>query len=813
MSRALPLLLFVWGALCLAACPGGDPVSLYATEPLAPSLSEEGVRDLEHLGPLLVDQGVNFGVWSSAASRIDLLLFDDPEDDQPAQQFPLVRFGQVWNLYVEGVGLGQHYGYVAWGPNWPEHEDWYPGSVHGFLADVDSAGNRFNPNKLLLDPWAKALHRDHDWSRASNASGPARTESTWGAASKSVVVRSDYTWSEAEADWREARASRNLPGHALEDLVVYEVHPKGFTADPSSGVTHPGTFRGLGEKASYLADLGVNVVELLPVHEKPLDGGYWGYNNISFFAPEHTYASDSDPNAVLDEFKGMVDQLHQHGIEVWVDVVYNHTGEGGLWRERIYQDDTSLDPGTDAAWYNYDPHETAGIYSYRGLDNAAWYALDEDGLTYWNNTGVGNQTRPNFTPAHRVILDSLHFYVEELHVDGFRFDLAPVLGEVDGDFNHWSDPAQTILQDVVDDPVLVEHDVRVVAEPWSAGGFYNPVLGQFPAGEGGDLAWGEWNARFRDWWRSFVNQDDWALNASEAGIDGGGTITGSWDLYAHNGRGPTASYNFITIHDGFTMYDLVTYPEKQNGCGPLNPICCDDPTSSWCETDSGEEHNRSRDWGSHPEGEALKRQMMRNFFTAMMISHGTPMLLGGDEWLRTQHGNNNAYSTGADNPFNWFQWGTWQQDPERVRMHDFVRQIIQLRRDHGYALAPPAYGASAPLSWKSAANTDAVDWSGRHLMIHYWDSKAGPQLAILINMERSPVEFTLPEGTAWERLVDTQRWFDFADPDSAADFFDTTGADSNRSHNISVTDGLPLDEPTYLVQDSSIVVLRESPAR
>jgi len=794
--------------LALAACGPDDPVSLYETAPLAPSFTEADVAALEHLGPTLVDQGVNFGVWSSAATRIDLLLFDDPESDYPAQQFELVRFGDVWNLHVEGVGLGQHYGYVAWGPNWPVHPDWAPGSIDGFVADVDSAGNRFNPNKLLMDPWALAVHRDHDWLRASNASGPARTESTWGAAAKSVVVHSSYIWSAAEEDWRAARAARTLDGHSASDLVVYEVHPKGFTADPSSGVDHPGTFRGIGQKAAYLADLGVNAIELMPVHEKPLDGGYWGYSNLSFFAPEHSYAADGAPDAVIDEFKGMVEALHAQGIEVWVDVVFNHTGEGGLWRERIYQDDTTLHAATDEGWYNYDPFETAGIYSYRGLDNAAWYALDEDGLTYWNNTGVGNQTRPNHTPTRRLIRDSLRFYVEELHVDGFRFDLAPILGEVDGDFNNWADPATTVLQDIVDDPVLIEHDVRLVAEPWSAGGSYNPVLGQFPVGSSGELAWGEWNAHFRDWWRSFVNSDDYPINSSEGVIDGGGALTGSYDLYAHNGRGPTSSFNFVTIHDGFTMYDLLTYPEKQNGCGPLNPICCDDPTSSWCETDSGENHNRSRDWGSDPLGEAMKRQMMRNFFAGMMLSHGTPMLLGGDEWLRTQHGNNNAYSSGADNAYNWLAWGSWQQDPERVRMHDFVRDVIALRREHAYAFAPQSYDTTAPFSWKSPSNGDDLDWSGRSLMLHYWDPSFGPELLVLINMERSPVDFTLPVGPSWTRLLDTQRWFDFDDPSNASDFFDSGKPDPSQSHNISLDTEVAVDGGVYGVADSSIVVLR-----
>jgi len=415
-------------------------------------------------------------------------------------------------------------------------------------------------------------------------------------------------------------------------MIVYEVHLKGLSADPASGVTQPGTYRGAGEMAPYLADLGVTAVEFLPIHEKPLDGGYWGYNNLSFFAPEISYAATDDPLEIVDEFKWMVDQFHQHGIEVWIDVVYNHTGEGGLWREKLELNDTSFDSGTDQQLVNFDPHEVAGLYSFRGLDNAAYYALSSDGLTYWNNTGVGNQTRSNHRPMRRLILDSLRYYVQEMHVDGFRFDLAPVLAEKDKFYNEWPDVQETVVGDIVNDPVLQEHNTRIVAEPWSLAAF---KLGAFPAAaENENYAWGEWNAHFRDWWRSFVNEDGFRLNSRE-GIDGGGSMTGSFDLFAWNGRAPYHSFNFVTVHDGFTMYDLFSYDEKQNKCGPLNPVCCDAPLSAWCDKNSGEEHNRSRDWGSGEEGEALKRQMMRNLFVAMLMSHGTPLLYGGDEWMRT----------------------------------------------------------------------------------------------------------------------------------------------------------------------------------
>ena len=782
-------------------CPEEPYIGLYQNEPKAPSYSESDIRELAYMGPTEVDQGLNFGVYSERATRVDLLLFQDPEADIPSQQFTMTRFGDVWNIYVEGVGQGQHYGYVAWGPNWPEHPEWYPGSIHGFISDVDSEGNRFNPNKLLIDPYAKAIHRDHDWSKGSAASGPGRTQSTYAAASKSVFVKSDYQWSDSETQWRTARQNPDFEGHAANEVIIYEVHAKGITANPASGVEHPGTYRGLGEKAAYLQDLGITAVELLPIHEKPVDGGYWGYWTLNFFAPENSYAVENDPYRIIDEFKWMVDQLHQHGIEVFIDVVYNHTGEGGLWRSRIYADDFSPDPGTDSASVNLDPKEIASVFSFRGLDNAAYYALTEGGQEYWNNTGVGNQTRPNHTPSRKLIMDSLRFYVEDMHVDGFRFDLAGILGETDLDYNNWDDPVNTVLQDVIEDPVIKRYNTRIIAEPWTAGGNYGPLIGAYPnsiSGEG--IGWSEWNARYRDWWRSFLNEDDWKLNSLEADADGGFVMTGCYDYYSWNGRKPYHSVNFITAHDGFTLYDLFSYNEKRNGCGPLNPVCCDDPASSWCEIETGEVHNRSRDWGQ--DNEHVKRQMMRNAFTALLISHGTPMILGGDEWMRSQLGNNNAYSSGADNEWNWFRWGEWTANDDRHRMHDFVRQLITFRKNHTYALSPVDWGAGAPFSWKNAQNNGDPDWSGKHVMIHYYDASVGPELAILINMERQSTNFTLPEGRAWKRIVDTQSYYD-----TDAYFSTDEALDTKSSYNISLQ---PTDTVggSYVVPENSIVILK-----
>ncbi len=800
--------------LALLSCAAENYPRIYHTESKAPSLTWEGIESLDHMGPTLIDRGVNFAVYSEAAERIELLLFDDPESELPTQQYEMIRQGDVWNIYIEGLGLGQHYGYIAWGPNWTYDPAFYPGSTIGFRADVDSRGNRFNPNKLLTDPWCRAVHRDHDWSAGSTASGPSRADVTYDASAKSVITASEYTWSESETQWRAMRQSGDHPGHDWTDLVVYEVHPKGFTMEVSSGVDHPGTWRGIGEMAPYLADLGITAVELLPIHEKPLDGGYWGYNNLNFFAPELAYSAEyaatGRPDGIIDEFKEMVDQLHQNNIEVIVDVVYNHTGEGGLWRERLY-----FESFEDAYAVNYDPKEVAGLYSFRGLDNRAWYALSADGETYWNNTGVGNQTRPNHTPMKRLIMDSLQWMVDDLHVDGFRFDLAGILGEPDLNYNSWVDPSETVLQDIIDDPLIQQYNTRIISEPWTAAGT-GPGIGGFPTSTNDErYAWMEWNAHFRDWWRSIVNNDDWVLSSDEGGIDGGGTLTGSYSTYGWNGRSPYHAVNFVTVHDGFTMYDLFSYDEKQNGCGLLNPVCCDNPKSVWCDSTSGEDNNRSRDWGQ--SAEAFKRQQMRNLFTALMISHGTPMILGGDEWMRTQYGNNNAYSDGADNPWNWFRWGEWRstEAEERHRMHDFVRDIIALRRDRTYALSPAAYDEGMPFSWKDASNNEMSGdgWSGRQLAIHYYSTDAFPQpeLFIIINMERSDVTYTLPGGRTWARLVDTQQYFDTpgTSSESGGYFDDTPDADVYTSANITLDDPEVIEGGSYTATSTSIVILEE----
>jgi isoamylase len=803
--------------LWLGGCASQDYTRLYFVKDKADSLSWDDIEALDHLGPTLVDRGVNFSVYAANAERVEILLFDDPESDRPTQQFPLTQYGEVWNLYIEGVGEGQHYGYVAWGPNWTHDERFYPGSVIGFRADVDEAGNRYNPNKLLIDPYTKVVHRDHDWGRGSAASGPHNDQPTYGAAAKSVVVSSSYEWQ--DESWREARMSGEHPGHGPADLVIYEVHVKGFSMSSTSnqwGIEHFGTYRGLGEGASYLADLGITAVELMPIHEKPLDGGYWGYNNLSWFAPEVSMSSawqdGGEPVEIVDEFKWMVDQLHAAGIEVIVDVVYNHTGEGGLWRTKLFYDDPDGDWQCDpASAVNLDSQEVASLLSWRGLDSAEYYVLENANQGYYDgSTGVGNQVRANARPGQRMILDSLHYMVEELHVDGFRFDLAAVLGEPDGEAGqYWTLPTDTTLNAVIDDPVLKQYHTRIIAEPWSTaydGSTQYPMSAEDPS-----RGWGEWNANFRDWWRSFLNDDAWPLNARQGAVDFGGVMTGSYDRYAWSGKQPYHTVNFVTAHDGFTMFDLFSYPEKENGCGPLNPVCCNDTCSSWCDPTSGESNNHSRSW-SQGSDESLKRQMMRNAFVGLMLSQGTPMMLGGDEWMRTQYGNNNAYSAWADNEWNWFRWGEWTSQNRnnvfRHRMHDFVRQLIELRKRHPAAFAPEDWEQGvAELQWLAPSGGEAQgeNWASRNLALLYGGEDP---ILLLFNLEQGPVTFTLPSSSSWGMVIDTQSYYDL--PGRSGEptgwFDENPDADPFQSKNVRIDDPLPVSG-SYTVQPRSIVVM------
>jgi glycogen operon protein len=327
------------------------------------------------------------------------------------------------------------------------------------------------------------------------------------------------------------------------------------------------------------------------------------------------------------------------------------------------------------------------------------------------------------------------------------------------------------------------------------------------------VGWYEWNGNFRDLWREFVNYDgtylpsgwsppapNWLLSSTEYKVDTGGTLTGSYNIYAGNGRKPYHSVNFITIHDGFTMYDLLSYDVKENLCGPLDQICCNNPTSPFCDPNSGDNNNRSRNWGQNAE--PYKRQLMRDFFMAMMISEGTPLLLGGDEWMRTQLGNNNAYSDSADNSYNWYDWGTWEASDFRNRMHDFVKKAIQFRRSHTYAFVAADWGGTAPFAWEDENGNSPPNWGSRHLAMHFTDASKGPPLLVLLNMELGPVDYKLPAGT-WARLIDTQSYFETTVCPGS-----TATADPLVSQNITLDAPCAVATGDYSVPSRTIVVLQ-----
>lgn len=829
------------------------PARVYGTCSLAPSFQQlKGEALYDILGPTITDNGVNFAVFAKHATRVEVLIFDssNPDNGQPVTRIPMTKDKDsgIWTQFVYGIGVGTHYGYIAFGPNWPYKKEFVPGTAIGFIEDCDDDGNRYNPNKLLIDPYARRISHDFDWNSGGNpASGDARAISDWKGAAKSVVIKSEYEWSSNEKTWRENRMKGDeFVGHAQNDLIYYEVHPKGFTMRALDDVKNPGTWRGIGEKAKYLKELGITAIELLPVAEKPDDGGYWGYNTIAFFVPEQRFATAIDQkktNGVHDEFKEMVDKLHQEGIEVILDVVYNHTGEGGLWRSKVQDPANSY-----GAQKDFDDRTALTLYSFRGLDNKEYYHVikDSEGRTnhkYLDEPGVGNQFRCNNAPGKRLILDNLRFWVEEMHVDGFRFDLAPALGvhedqiTQDGDTKDYGEQGfdnkfwmentgSTVLQDIIEDEVLNRYHTRLVAEPW--GGFY--VNGCFPKSTKDDSkGWGEWNGRFRDMMRDLVNNDGVLLNREEnlspdwtRKISMGNLLTGSSNMFKDsNGRKPYHSVNVVTVHDGFTLYDVMSYWVKNNKCSVLNKVCCDAAYNAFCDSKSGSDDNRSRNWCQKDCGdngcnenidsqsvcgdtyhEELKRQMIRNLFTLLMISNGTPLILGGDEYMRTQYGNNDAYSDSADNEWNWFRWGDWISTKANVRMHDFVRDLIALRKQYKEFLAPMEYGTTKIQWWwpDGCANATTTGcWDSRSVAMYYPATANTKSLYIMINMEKEAEKtFKLPEGT-WSILLDTQRYFD------SDEYLKGEGIDSNTTNNIWLKSPKTTTE-LYKVKPRTIVI-------
>jgi len=590
------------------------------------------------LGAVWDGRGTNFALASENATAVELLLFGSPEDGKPTAQISLAeRTGCMWHGYLPNVGPGQLYAY----------------RVHG--AFEPQKGLRFNPAKVLIDPYAKAIAGDIRWNDAlfGYVLGGAEEDLTRDERDSSPFIPKGVVIDPA-FDWGgDALARTPWP-----ETVIYELHVKGFTArHPGVEEGKKGTYAALAspQVLEYLSGLGITAVELMPVHQHVddkllVDKGltnYWGYNTVGFFAPHWEYSSSGVLGGQVREFKEMVKALHRAGIEVILDVVYNHTAEGN-----------HLGP----------------TLSFRGIDNALYYRLSpEDPRYYMDYTGTGNSLNMNHPRVLQMIMDSLRYWVLEMHVDGFRFDLASALARE----LHEVDRLSSFFDIIQQDPVLSQ--VKLIAEPWDIGeGGYQ--VGNFPP------LWTEWNARYRDAIRRFWRGDQ--SQTAELAY----RLAGSSDLYQRDGRKPYASINYITAHDGFTLSDLVSYNQKHNEANKDENRDGADENISWnCgaegATDSAEIHQ-------------LRQRQKRNFLATLLLSQGVPMLLAGDEMSRTQNGNNNSYC--QDNPISWLDWSS---DESRSSLVEFTRRLIKLRREHPALRRREFFQAGRTLTnWTNAAN-------------------------------------------------------------------------------------------------------------
>jgi isoamylase len=651
------------------------------------------------LGTYARGEGVNFAFFSRHASRVRLELFDLPEDAKAARAFDLDpernRTGDVWHVWIEGIQPGQLYAYRVDGPYQPKD------------------GHRFNFNKLLLDPFATAISLLPDWdfgpALGYDPSAPERDlvcskVDDAGAMPKCVFTYEHFHWHEDRP-----------PRRPWSKTVIYETHVRGFTIHPGSGVEHPGTYRGLMEKIPYFKELGVTAVELMPVYEfnqrhvlgiNPQTGqplrNYWGYDPVAFFAPKASYSSAGGLGQQKLEFKEMVQAFHGAGIEVILDVVFNHTAEG---------------------------NEQGPTLSFRGIDNTIFYTLAGDKRYYKDYTGTGNTINANHPVVRDHILAALRYWTIEMHVDGFRFDLASVLGR-DGTGNLL--PNAPLLGRIAEDPVL--RDVKIVAEAWDAAGAYE--VGSFS-----ERRWAEWNGRYRDDVRRFWRGDEGMLGLFAS------RICGSADIYTKSGKGPEGSINFVTCHDGFTLNDLVSYRDKHNEANGEN-------------NHDGNGANFSENYGAEGETtdvgiEAMRKGQIKNFLLSLLISRGVPMLLGGDEFRRSQGGNNNAYC--QDNETSWHDWSFLEQHREIFR---FTRGMIAFRRAHPI-LSKEKFYTDAEIHWFGPQG-GLPNWADpkekRFACLIHEDKRS--ELCLMFNAGADAVDFGLPPappGARWHLAVDTSR--------------------------------------------------------
>lgn len=689
---------------------------------------------------------INFKIYSSRATRIELFLYNSASGTQEKLRRVMnLGTGGVWSLSLPvttlssaGITGTAYYGYRAWGPNWPYSASWVKGSATGFVSDVDAAGNRFNPNKLLSDPYARELSHDPTTPAMTNgtvyASGALyRNLDTGSVAPKGIVLAGD------------TQSIGVKPTRAFKDDIVYEVQVRGLTMNDSSiPLASRGSYKGAGLKAAYLASLGVTAVEFLPVQETQNDtnevdpnsdtgDNYWGYMTLNYFAPDRRFSSDKTAGGPTKEFKAMVKAFHDQGIKVLIDVVYNHTGEGGAWN------------AADKTTYN--------VMSMRGLDNPTYYSLTSDMQASWDNTGVGGNYNTHNPIAQNLIVDSLAYWRDTLGVDGYRFDLASVLGNTceHGCYNFdkmdSSNALNRIATELPPRPAAGGSGVDLIAEPWAIGGNSYQV-GGFPSG------WAEWNGIYRDTLRQTQNKlGSVAVTTGQLAT----RFAGSSDLFGDDGRRPWHSVNFMTAHDGFTLKDLYSCNTKNNlQAWPMGP------------SDGGDDNNNSWDQSGIA---ADQRKAARNGLALMLVSAGVPMIVGGDEALRSLNCNNNPYN--LDSSANWLNW-SWSTD--QTNFQAFAKAMVAFRKAHP-ALRPTNYysnvdnnanvmeqsrwfkpdGNVADATYFNDSNNHAIAW--RIDGSEFGDTASA--IYIAHNAWSAQVNFTLPwagTGKSWYRVTDTCTW-------------------------------------------------------
>jgi glycogen operon protein len=635
------------------------------------------------LGATVYPDGVNFCLYSKYSKEVELLLFDNKSDSNPRYVIPLdLKVNHTsfyWHIFVPGLKAGQLYGYRVKGDFEPKN------------------GLRFDGTKLLVDPYAKAVAMNNYDRAAATIPGE-----NCGCGIKSVVVDS------SQYDW-EGDQPLSIP---MNKSVIYEMHVGGFTKHPNSGVPEflRGTYLGVIEKIPYLKELGVTAVELLPIHQfdpsdlpDPTLTNYWGYSTIAFFAPHHGFGTTNDPLTTLNEFRDMVKALHKAGIEVILDVVFNHTAEGN--------------------------HEGPTL-SMRGIANKVYYILEEDQQYYKNYSGTGNTIKANHSIVRRFIMDCLRYWVTEMHVDGFRFDLASILSR-----DEKGNPVDNspILWEIESDPILSQS--KIIAEAWD--------LGQYQLGSFIGDRWAEWNGKYRDDIRKFVKGDEGMMRTFAQ------RITGSPDLFRNLTRDPSRSINFITCHDGFSMNDLVSYNVKHN----------------WANGEKNRDgHNENESWNHGEEGvtnnptiEALRLKQIKNFFAILLLSQGTPMINMGDEVRRTQQGNNNAYC--QDNEISWMDWDLVKKNQGLLK---FVQKLIRFRLDTEFfheecfwSLA----GDSKTAFTLHGTKLNEVSWSkhAHALAFTLYNEQYKKALHVMVNAYWEPLVFEIPElsDNKWRLLLNT----------------------------------------------------------